>query len=105
MKITINEWDFKNEFQQIRPNNFSLQALNALWDYLEWYEEETEEEMELDIIGLCCDYSEFDDLEEFQSQYFNEIPGDKFKTIEEIEEETVVIRINDSDSFIVGTCF
>ena len=101
MKTTINEWDFKNKFQQIRPNNFSLQGLNALWDYLEEIEEGTGEEIELNVIGLCCDYQEFDDLKEFQSQYFNDVPGDKFETIEEIEEETFVIRIEDNEGFII----
>ena len=101
MKTTINEWDFKNEFQQIRPNNFSLQGLNALWDYFEEYEEGTGEEIELDVIGLCCEYTEYDNLKEFQSEYYDSVAGDKFKTIEEIEEETFVIRIENSDSFII----
>ena len=101
MKTTINEWDFKAKFQQIRPNNFSYEGLSALWDYLEGYEEGTGEEIELDIIGLCCEYTEYNNLKEFQSEYYDSVKGDKFKTIEEIEEETFVIRIENSDSFII----
>ena len=34
------------------------QGLNALFEHLEQIEEDTGEEMELDVITLCCDFSE-----------------------------------------------
>ena len=54
MKQTINEYQFKEAFQSSRPNNFSYEGLTALYDYLEQYEEDTGQEIELDVIGLCC---------------------------------------------------
>ncbi len=95
MKQTINEYDFTEAFRKIRPNNFSYVGLKALFDYLEEYEESTGEEVELDVIALCCEYSEYTDLEEFQKAYSSD-----YESIEDIERETTVIRIDD-DSFII----
>lgn len=41
-----------------RANQFSYQGLEALYEYLTELEESLGEELELDVIGLCCDYSE-----------------------------------------------
>ena len=67
MKQTINEYQFKRAFETTRPNYFSYEGLTALYEYLKEYEEGTGEEVELDVVGLCCDYTEYEDLEEFQS--------------------------------------
>ena len=34
MKHTINEFEFKNEFKKIRPDNFSYDGLTVLYDHL-----------------------------------------------------------------------
>jgi hypothetical protein len=54
MVQTINLNDFRNAFQEIRPNNFSYEGLERLYDYLS----EMEPQYELDVIGLCCDFCE-----------------------------------------------
>ena len=95
MKQTINEYQFRRAFETSRPNNFSYEGLTALFDYLEQYEEETETELELDVIGLCCEFSEYKDLKEFQSEY------DDYETIEEIEEMTPIIKIEGTEGFII----
>lgn len=101
MKQTINEYQFKDAFQKCRPDNFSYEGLTALYDYLEDLEEETGQEMELDVIGLCCDFTEYDSLEEFQKEYYDEEIGDSYEDIEEIEEETLVIKIEGTEGFII----
>ena len=101
MKQNINEYDFERAFNECRPNNFSYKGLKALFDYLEEYEEATGQELELDVIAICCDFTEYEDLEEFQGEYYDEVQGDKYEDIEEIEQETVVIPIPDTDGFII----
>ena len=101
MKQTINEYQFKDAFQKCRPNNFSYEGLTALYDYLEQYEEDTGQEMELDVIAICCDFTEYDSLEEFQKEYYDEEVGDCYEDIEEIEEETIVIPIEGTEGFII----
>ena len=58
MKQTVDFYDFQRAFEQCRPDNFSYQGLGVLWDCLEQYEEDCGEELELDVIALCCDFSE-----------------------------------------------
>jgi len=58
MKQTINFSQFRDEFKAIRPTNFDGEGLKLLFAYLEEYEESTGEEVELDVIALCCDYSQ-----------------------------------------------
>ena len=95
MKVTINETQFIDKFMQLRPNNFSYDGLIALFEWLEQYEEDTETEMELDVIAICCDFSEYDNLKDFQQDYSKD-----YESIEEIENETLVIPIDD-ESFII----
>ena len=59
MKTTINFCDFCDAFQRFdRKDTFSYDGKKALFDYLEEVEQSTGEEIELDVIGLCCDYDE-----------------------------------------------
>ena len=54
MKQTVYLNDFINAFQKIRPDNFSYEGLEQLFEYLESYEEDAQEQIELDVIALCC---------------------------------------------------
>lgn len=58
MKQTVNLYEFRRAFEQCRPDNFSREGLSVLWNYLEEYEDSTGVELELDVIALCCDFSE-----------------------------------------------
>lgn len=58
MKQTVQLHDFRDAFRSIRPDNFSYEGLATLWDYLDEYEQSTGEELELDVIAICCDFSE-----------------------------------------------
>ena len=91
----INEYDFVKAFEEIRPNNFSRAGLFALYDYFEQLEEDIGNPIELDVIAICCEYSEYESLEEFQEDY-----GDDYQSIDEIESETTVIPVDD-DGFII----
>jgi len=69
VKQTINFYDFQKAFQDLRPNNFSYQGLRALFEYLEDSEESTGEEIEFDVIALCCDFIEYESAEEYHKDY------------------------------------
>ena len=58
MKQTVHLHTFRDAFLAIRPDNFSWKGLEVLFDYLTACEEDSGEEIELDVIALCCDYSE-----------------------------------------------
>ncbi len=70
MKQTINVNDFRDAFTEYgRNDNFSYDGLRALFDYLEDYEEDTGEELDLDVIALCCDFTEYKTALEAAEQY------------------------------------
>jgi hypothetical protein len=59
MKTTVSKYDFERAFADAdRKENFSYEGLAVLFDYLEELEASTGEELELDVIALCCDYYE-----------------------------------------------
>jgi hypothetical protein len=69
MKTTVSRYDFERAFVDAdRKENFSYEALGLLFDYFESYEEETGQEIELDVIAICCEYSE-DTLESIAANY------------------------------------
>ena len=96
MKQSINEYQFRDAFHKMgRGEQFSYDGLTALYNYLEQYEDDIGEEIELDVIALCCEYAEYDSLEDFQADY-----SEDYQTIGDIESDTTVIMIDD-DSFII----
>lgn len=58
MKQTINFREFKNAFDTLRPDNFSVDALQIMFEYFEEYERDIGEEIEFDPIAICCEYVE-----------------------------------------------
>ena len=65
MYQTINFGEFCDAFRSHdRQDQFSYSAKRALFDYLEDMEAQTSQTIELDVIALCCEYSEstFDDV-------------------------------------------
>ena len=99
MKQTINFSQFTDAFKAIRPDNFSYAGLKTLFEYLEQYEEEdTGEEVELDVIALCCEYTEYESIVELKSAYDHDNELKDIVDVEEIVEyftdRTTVITIN-----------
>lgn len=58
MKQTVHFHTFQQAFEAIRPDNFSYEGLTILFDYLIELENDIGEELELDVIAICCDFSE-----------------------------------------------
>ena len=93
---TIYEYDFTTAFHKMgRGEQFTYEGLNALYDYLEDLGDDIGEQIELDVIAFCCEYAEYESLEEFQEDY-----SEDYQSIEEIEHATQVIMIDDT-SFII----
>jgi hypothetical protein len=62
---TIGKSQFRDAFHHAgRGKQFSYDALGIIFDYLE----DIDEGMELDVIAICCDFSE-DSAEEIQRAY------------------------------------
>lgn len=94
MKDSVTMIDFIERFESMRPNSFSRDGLVALYDYLIEWEESTGEEIELDVIGICCDFTEYEDENELLGDYKD------YENIDEIKDETEVIEIKNG-GFII----
>jgi len=81
MYQTINEYDFRNAFHSMgRGEQFSYEGLTILFEGLEQYEVDTGEEVDFDVIALCCDFSELSE-KEVRDTY-----GDMIGDSEEVED-------------------
>tara|TARA_R100000742_G_C4277210_1_gene98894 strand:+ start:1048 stop:1359 length:312 start_codon:yes stop_codon:yes gene_type:complete len=101
MKETVTIYRFLDVFKgsNTYQNHFSHDGLIALFEYFEQLEDDIGEEIELDVVAFCCDYTEYDSLEDFNADYSSD---DKVYTLDDIREETVVIEIPDTERFIIG---
>ena len=88
--------DFHDRFRNMdRLQGWTYDGLRAMFDYLEEYEDSTGEQVALDVIAICCDFSEYDSIEELQGDYSTE-----YETWDDVASETTVIPVG--DGAIVG---
>lgn len=99
MILEVTFSDFIREFRSYgREDQFSFKGLEALFTYLTDLEEELGQPYKLDVIELCCNYTEYESLDEFRSDYgYDE---DEIEDIEDIGYYTTVIDI-DGERFII----
>ena len=80
MKAIISKSEFRDAFVRCgRKENFSYEGIGELYDHLE----AVDEDYELDVIALCCDYAE-DEIVDVLREYGL---GD----IEDLREKTLVV--------------
>ena len=71
MKMTLTESMFRDEFHRTeRADQFSYEALGLIFDYFE----DCDPDMEIDVIAICCEYSE-NMPEEIAKSYRIDIEG------------------------------
>lgn len=59
MKQTVDFQTFRDTFRAYdRADQFSREGLELLFDHLEEMERDNGVEAELDVVALCCDYTE-----------------------------------------------
>ena len=88
---TIDLYDFRRAFADYnRADQFSYEGLDALFDWLEELSEDTDTPYELDVIGLCCEFSEYNDLAEIQENY----SSTDIDSIEDLRDHTSVIEFD-----------
>jgi hypothetical protein len=114
MKISnIGFCSFCDGFSETYKNNFSYEGKKALYDYLIEYEDSTNTEIEMDIVAFCCEFNEFENIEEYMGEYdyttkikkedYQNDEDFKKAVFEYIEEKTTLIKIPNSDGFIIQT--
>jgi hypothetical protein len=101
MYQTINLYDFRNAFQEIRPSNFTYEGLETLFDFLTQFESD-DAQIELDVIGFCCEYCEMTDYEIIDAYNFEvdfEKPLD-IQVIDYLESNTAVCGVTSINTIV-----
>jgi stress response protein SCP2 len=93
MKTTLDKGSFIQAFKNSsRADQFSREALGLIWDHME---EMGTEDVELDVIAVCCDWSEYDSLAEMLEENAAE-------DLQEMERKTTVLYNDEDDGpFVV----
>ena len=100
MKTTVTKSAFMDAFHAYdRYDQFSYAALSSLFAYLEDLESDMGEELELDVIALCCDYS-VDTVIDIAEAYRIDIAG----LDEEEARDAVLDYLNDNTTVVDDDC-
>tara|TARA_R110002012_G_scaffold307026_1_gene512272 strand:- start:580 stop:882 length:303 start_codon:yes stop_codon:yes gene_type:complete len=97
MKTNIDRYEFAGWFAEHRPNDFSPIGRLELYDMLKSYEDDTDEEIEFDPIAFCCEYTEYENMEEFWKDYDKEDYPDE----QSIMDNTFYWAFENGESFII----
>ncbi len=95
MKTIVTEFQFIESFRLCgRESQFSVPARRALFAHLEDYEKSTCFELELDPIGICCDFAEYPSALEAAKVYGLELRGDddESRALDWLREKTQVVE-------------
>ena len=106
MKQTIdNASQFCDAFRAMgRSDQFSYEALELIFDYLE----ECDSEMELDVIAICCDYSEDSPeqiIESYGIEYDTDEPDASEAAIAYLEANTVIVGTTSTGAIVYASNF
>lgn len=87
VSVLYNASDLERMFKDMgRQEQFSKDGFVALFEYLDDLSEETGEDIQIDIEALCCDFSEYDDITDY-----NEQNGTEYASWEDAKENDVYV--------------
>jgi len=95
-----------------KNGNFTYKGLRALFNYLQ--ETTTEENpIKLDVVALCCDFSEYKNINEYLDDYGTDLKASDYESDddlkedleEEISNKTTLIKLDDDldEGFIIAS--
>lgn len=85
---TVTSNDFHNAFKAMRPDQFSYDALEGLFNFFEEMSEDTGTPYELDVIAICCEFTEYDSMADAVLEYWD------IDTHEDLHDHTIVIELH-----------
>lgn len=103
MKTTVSLYEFREAFRRCdRLENFCYEGLEALFDHLENYEQDCGEEIELDVISLCCEFSEYTTAYEAAVAYgWEPETQDDLGEIDEDEQEELALDFLNDNTIVI----
>ena len=94
MKTIVSEYQFVDAFRLCgRETQFSVPARRALFAHFEQVEEDSDTEIQLDPIGICCEWAEYPSALEASKAYGFE-PEDNNQAEMWLGRKTTVIQFD-----------
>ena len=94
MKTIVTEFQFIESFRLCgRETQFSVNARRALFAHLEDYEKSTCFELELDPIGICCEFAEHPSAISASKEYGQNFDNES-DAIDWLREQTQVVEFD-----------
>lgn len=93
MKKTLTAYDLKEAFVEANRDYYSFEGLESLLNYYD----EIDENMELDVIAICCDCTEYGDnvtctFQDLVNDYGYLYPIEQYLEDEELSKNAVCIK-------------
>ncbi len=87
VKQIRSRYDFHDEFKAYgRGEQFSIEAFDALFEYLSDFAEQQDDRYELDVIGECCEWTEYETVKDAIDAYCDDI-----KTLDDLRDNFVAV--------------
>lgn len=107
---TVQFNDFRDAFRAYdRLDNFTREGMEILFNYIKEYSNDIGEDIELDVIALCCDYAEAnagDIINDYNLDFDDTMNEEELNTIaREYLEENTIICGETSTGFVYCTSF
>ena len=103
---TINASDLYNMACRMdRGHNFGYNGWLAIGDYLEQLSDDLGENIEVDIVGICCDYSMSEDVSDWWKEYgvYSDIDSDEWEEMDDKEKLEAIENYLQENTSVV-TC-
>ena len=97
----VSRDDFIDTFRRSRTykNNFSYDALDVLFEHLEQLEEDTQEDIEFDMVAIACEYYEYKNTDDATAlDQLNKDYGLEYETLEDLQADALIIPYTKSYS-------
>jgi len=99
MYYTVSFNEFMDLLKKAGRDYYSYDGYRAIFDYLREIEEETGNDIEVDPIAISSHFTEYNDIDTFNSDY-----DEQYKTIGEISDEYEVLHLPNGN-FIIAEDF
>lgn len=97
---SVNFSSFCDSFRNLdRQDQFTYAGKRVLFDYLEQYEEDTGESIEIDVIALCCEYVE-STVDEIIRKYSLDTDTTEGQAINWLQDRTSICGVTDSVTIV-----
>ena len=92
MKENVTESMFIDAFRDAnREENFTYYGRTALYEYLTDLEDGCDFEIDFDVIGICCEFTQYASLKECLDEY------DHIEDLEDLRDHTQVIEVTEHE--------